>query len=187
MSDVYGWTGKILRVDLSSGEVTTIETMKYAPEFIGGVGIAARIAWEELAPGIDAFDPENRLFIMVGPLTGTLASGAGRVEVLGIAPQQRPSVFSRSGMGGHWGAELKYAGYDGLVVQGQAEKPVYLWIHDGQVEICDAGHLWGTGTYGTTTALRALHGPRTRVISCGQAGERRSRIAVIQTETGNAA
>ena len=90
-------------------------------------------------------------------------------------------------MGGHWGAELKFAGYDGIIVQGKAEKPVYVWIADGKVEILDAGHLWGRGTYGTTLALRATHGHHTRVISCGQAGERLSRIAVIQTETGNAA
>jgi aldehyde:ferredoxin oxidoreductase len=161
--------------------------MKYVPDFIGGLGIASRIAWEELRPGVDAFDPENMLFIMVGPLTGTMASGAGRVEVLGIAPQQHPPVFSRSGMGGHWGPELKYAGYDGIIVQGKSEKPVYLWIHDGEVEILDASNLWGRGTYGTTKALRVIHGSNTRVISCGQAGEHLSRIAVIQTETGNAA
>ena len=187
MSEIYGWTGKILRVDLSSREISTVATAKYVPDFVGGVGIASRIAWEELSPGVDAFDPENMLFVMAGPLTGTTASGAGRVEVLGIAPQQHPSVFSRSGMGGHWGAELKYTGYDGVIVQGKAEKPVYLWIHDGEVEIRDASNLWGRGTYGTTVALRALHGAKTRVISCGQAGERLSRIAVIQTETGNAA
>lgn len=187
MSEIYGWTGKILRVNLSSGEVSTIDTMKYVPDFLGGVGIASRIAWEELSPGVDAFDPENLLFIMVGPLTGTLASGAGRVEVLGIAPQQHPPIFSRSGMGGHWGAELKYAGYDGVIVDGKSEKPVYLWIDDGKVEILDAQNLWGRGTYGTTMALRAIHGRETRVISCGQAGERLCRIAVIQTETGNAA
>ena len=185
--NIYGWTGKILRVDLSAGESTTVDTMRYVPQFIGGLGIAARIAWEELPPGVDAFDAENMLFIMVGPLTGTLASGAGRVEVLGIAPQQRPSVFSRSGMGGHWGAELKYAGFDGVIVQGKAEKPVYVWIDNGKVEIRDAADVWGMGTYGTTRALRSLHGPQTRIISCGQAGERLSRIAVIQTETGNAA
>ena len=187
MGDVYGWMGKILRVDLTSGESTTIPTMEYARDFVGGVGIASRIAWQELDPGVGPFDPENMLFIMAGPLTGTLASGAGRVEVLGIAPQQRPPVFSRSGMGGHWGAELKYAGYDGVVVQGKATKPVYVWIEDGEVQILDAGNLWGRGTYGTTRALRSLHGPETRVISCGPAGERLSRIAVIQTETGNAA
>jgi aldehyde:ferredoxin oxidoreductase len=187
MGDVYGWTGKLLRVDLSNSETSLIDTMHYVPQFIGGLGIAARIAWEELLPGVGPFDPENMLFIMVGPLTGTLASGAGRVEVLGIAPQQHPPVFSRSGMGGHWGAELKYAGYDGVVIQGKAEKPVYIWINDGEVEIRDASSLWGVGTFGVTKALRNVHGPKTRIVSCGQAGERLSRIAVIQTETGNAA
>jgi aldehyde:ferredoxin oxidoreductase len=187
MSEPCGWTGQILRVDLSSGETSTVDTMQYVPDFVGGAGVAARLAWEELSPGLDPFHPENRLYIMTGPLTGTLASGAGRVEVLGVAPQQRPSIFSRSGMGGHWGAELKYAGYDGVIVQGEASAPVYLWIDDGQVEIREASELWGKGTYATTSILRAIHGPQTRVISCGQAGERRSRIAVIQTETGNAA
>lgn len=186
-NNMYGWTGKILRFDLSTRETTTVETMQYVPDFIGGLGVAARIAWEELPIGVDAFDPENILFIMVGPLTGTLASGAGRVEVLGIAPQQRPAIFSRSGMGGHWGAELKYAGYDGVIIQGKADNPVYIWIEDETVEIRDASHLWGMGTYTVTRVLRGIHGAKTRVISCGQAGENRSRIAVIQTETGNAA
>jgi aldehyde:ferredoxin oxidoreductase len=184
---LFGWTGRILRVDLSTGTITTIDTARYVPDFIGGLGIAARIAWEELPPGVGPFDPENMLFIMVGPLTGTLASGAGRVEVLGIAPQQKPPVFSRSGIGGHWGAELKYAGYDGLIIQGQAPRPSYIWIDDDRVEIRDAGGLWGKGTFATTRTLRMHHGPRTRVLSCGPAGERRSRIAVIQSETGNAA
>ncbi len=187
MTALYGWTGKILRVNLTDGKVSTMDTTQYVPRFIGGLGVAAKIAWDELRPGIDAFSPENMLFIMVGPLTGTLASGGGRVVVAGIAPQQRPSVFSRSGIGGHWGAELKYAGFDGVIVEGKAEKPVYLWIHDGEVEIRDAGSLWGTGTYSTTTTLRRIHDPKTRVISCGQAGERLARIACIQTETGNAA
>ena len=177
----------MLRVDLSAGTTSTIHTAGYVPQFVGGLGIAAKIAWDELEPGIGPFDPENLLFIMVGPLTGTLASGAGRVIVAGIAPQQRPSVFSRSGMGGYWGAELKYAGYDGVVVEGKAEKPVYLWIHDDQVDLLDAGDLWGSGTYATTVTLRNRHGSSTRVISCGPAGENLSRIACILTETGNAA
>lgn len=187
MSQMCGWTGKVLSVDLSSPEISFIDTERYVPQFIGGLGIAAKIAWEQMHPGIGPFDPENLLFIMTGPLTGTLASGAGRVEVAGIAPQQHPSVFSRSGMGGHWGAELKYAGYDGVVIRGQAESPVYVWIDNGKVEIRDASDLWGLGTFATTQALRARHGSHTRVVSCGQAGERLSRIAIIQTETGNAA
>ena len=187
MAEVYGWTGKILRVDLSKRKITTIDTMKYVPKFIGGVGVAAMIAWEEITPGIGPFDPENRLMIMVGPLTGTLASGAGRVEVLGVAPQLHPPRFSRSGMGGHWGPELKYAGFDGIIIQGRAEKPVYIWVNDGDAEILSAEDLWGLGTYATAKTLRSIHGEKTRVISCGPAGENLSRIAIIQTETENAA
>ncbi len=187
MNTSYGWAGRLLRVDLSSGEVRDEETARYVPTYIGGLGVAARIAWDELRPGVGPFDEDNLLMIMTGPLTGTLASGAGRVEVAGIAPQQHPSVYSRSGMGGHWGAEFKYAGYDGVIVRGRSATPVYLWVEDGKAELRDATHLWGLGNYATTAALRAAHGPRTRVVSCGQAGERLSRIAVVQTETGNAA
>ena len=185
--NVYGWTGKILRVDLSKGKITYIDTMKYAHKFIGGLGIAAAIAWEEIGPNIEPFDPENLLMIMTGPLTGTLASGAGRVEVMGVAPQLHPPRFSRSGMGGHWGPELKYAGFDGVILQGKSRKPVYLWINDGEVEIRDANEIWGRGTYETTKILRDIHGRKTRVISIGQAGENLSRIAILQTETENAA
>ncbi len=187
MDKLYGWTGKILRVDLTSGTVSTMDTAAYLPAYVGGLGIAARIAWDELQPGVGPFDAENVLFVMVGPLTGTLASGAGRVVVAGIAPQQRPPVFSRSGVGGHWGAELKYAGYDGIVVVGRAEKPVYLWVNDGEAELRDAADLWGRGTFATSTTLRQRHGPATRVMSCGPAGENLCRIACMQTETGNAA
>jgi aldehyde:ferredoxin oxidoreductase len=187
MSELYGYTGSILRVDLTRREVSTTETAKYLPDYVGGMGIAARIAWEELMPGVDALDPENMLFMMLGPLTGTLASGAGRVMVCGIAPQLKPSIFSRSGMGGYWGAELKFAGFDGIVIQGKADKPVYLWVHDGECEIKDAEDLWGSGTYGVTARLRDRHGRETRVAGIGQAGENLCRIACIQTETGNAA
>ncbi|HDM44871.1 MAG TPA: aldehyde ferredoxin oxidoreductase, partial [Candidatus Bathyarchaeota archaeon] len=81
MDGIYGWTGKILRVDLTKRKITYVDTMRYVPKFIGGLGVAAAIAWEELKPGVGPFDPENLLMIMTGPLTGTLASGAGRVEV----------------------------------------------------------------------------------------------------------
>jgi len=184
---VCGWAGKLLDVDLSSGQVTTLNTMDYVPTYIGGLGVAARIAWDRLRPGVGALEAENLLMIMAGPLTGTLASGAGRIEVAGIAPQQHPPVFSRSGMGGHWGAELKYAGYDGLIIHGAAEKPVYLMIEDDRVELRDAQEMWGLGAFAATRMLRAAHGRQTRVIACGQAGERLSRIAVIQSETANAA
>lgn len=187
MNEKYGWTGEILKIDLSKEKNTKIDTMKFIPEFIGGLGVGAMIAWEELGSEVGPFDPDNMLMVMVGPLTGTLASGGGRVEVMGVAPQQYPPCFSRSGMGGHWGSELKYAGFDGLVIKGRAKKPVYIWINDGKIDVLDGSNIWGTGTNHTTKILRKEHGKDTRIISCGQAGESLSRISIIQTETENAA
>ena len=97
---VYGWIGKILRVNLTREKISEVDTMKYARKFIGGRGIAAAIAWEELKPEIDAFDPENKLIIMTGPLTGTLAPTSGRIVFAGIAPQAYPKPhYTRSNMG----------------------------------------------------------------------------------------
>ncbi len=183
----FGWTGKLLRVDLTAGRVEADDTLRYA-DYIGGRGIAARIAWDEIPAGIGAFDPENVLMFMSGPLTGTTAPFSGRTEVCGLAPQGWPQEwFTRAGMGGHWSPELKYAGWDGIVVKGRAERPVYLLIEDEKVTIRDARHLWGKGTYETQRLLQAEHGPDTRVACIGQAGENLSRIAVVNSETESAA
>ena len=125
---LYGWIGKILRVNVTDKKITEVDTIRYAGKFIGGRGIAARIAWEEIPPWVDAFDPENKLIIMTGPLNGTLApTSGGRITFAGIAPQAYPKPhYSRSNMGGYWGAELKYAGFDGLILEGKATSPVYL-------------------------------------------------------------
>mgnify|MGYP005846824479 CR=1 FL=1 len=184
----YGWAGRILRVDLARGKIEEQSTSDYVPDYIGGRGIATRIAWDELKPGIGAFDPENLLMLFTGPLTGTTAVYSGRTEVLGLGPQGWPHEwFTRSGMGGRWGPELKYAGYDGIVVKGASDKPVYLWVSDGKAEIRDASHLWGKGSYETQQTLIAAHGRGTKVVTIGQAGENLSRIAVISTETESAA
>ena len=183
-----GWAGKILRVDLTRGTVEEQATSDYVPDYVGGRGIAARIAWDELRPDVGAFDPDNLLMFFTGPLTGTTAPCSGRVEVCGRGPQGYPHEwFTRSGMGGRWGAELKYAGYDGLVIRGCAEHPVYLWLHDGKAEVRDATSLWGLGTYETQRRLIAELGRGVRVAAIGQAGENLSRIAVINTETESAA
>ena len=183
----YGWMGKLLRVDLSEGRFETDDTLRYA-DYIGGRGIAARIAWEELPPGLGAFDPANPLMFLSGPLTGTTAPYSGRTEVCGLGPQGWPvEWFTRAGLGGHWSPELKYAGWDGIVIVGQADRPVYLLIEDGQVALRDARHLWGKGIYETQQMLFAEHGPDTRVACIGQAGENLSRIAIIATETESAA
>jgi aldehyde:ferredoxin oxidoreductase len=187
MAEMYGWTGKIARVDLSSGTISKIDTGSYVPKFVGGRGIAHRIAWEEIPRGVKAFDPENRLMIMVGPLTGTGSPSSGRTEVAGVAPQSRPEMYAWSGVGGWFGAELKYAGFDGLVIQGQASGPVYLWITDDKVEIKDASDLWGLGTYDTQRELQRRHGKDIRQLVIGPAGEHKSRIAVLLTDNTNAA
>lgn len=174
-----GWVGKILRVDLTEGEITEESTTKYAPKFIGGRAMGAKIYWDEVPPEVGALDPENKLIVMTGPVTGTLAPSANRVSVIAKSPVTTPECFMYSNVGGHWGAELKFAGYDGLIIQGKALKPVYLWISDGKAEILDAYRLWGTTTRVAQNEIWRLHGQKTRVMVIGPAGENLCREAVI--------
>ncbi len=109
--ELHGWAGRILWVDLTERRVEMRETAEYVPDFIGGRGIAAKIAWDTLRPGLGAFDPDNPLMFVTGPLAGTTAPCSGRTVVAGVSPQAYPvEWYTRNGMGGHWGAELKYAG-----------------------------------------------------------------------------
>ncbi|MBI2909294.1 MAG: hypothetical protein HYX92_16740 [Chloroflexi bacterium] len=134
MTPLFGWVGKILRVDLTTGAVSEESTYKYAPKFIGGRAMAARVYWEEVGPEVGAYDPGNKLIIMTGPTTGTLGPGVGRFAIVSKSPDPFPNCYFYSAPSGHFGPELKFAGYDGLIVQGKAEKPVYLWINDGEVD-----------------------------------------------------
>jgi aldehyde:ferredoxin oxidoreductase len=187
MTAYGGWTGKILRVDLTTRKVSESSTFDYVPKFLGGRGLGARICWDEVPPGVNAFDPENRLIFATGPLQGTLAPTSGRFVVVGKSPQSAPvESFTRSGVGGHFAPELKWAGYDAVIIQGKASQPVYLWITDQKAEILDAQNLWGLDTYQTQQALWKIHGNRTRVMVIGRAGENKSRIAIILTDTGDA-
>ena len=186
--EARGWAGKILRVDLSTGRIWTEPSIVYGEKTIGGRGIAARLAWDEIRPGTGPFDPENRIIFAVGPLTGTSAPCSGRTTVSSLSPQAYPyEWFSYSSVGGYWGAMLKYAGYDAVVVEGEAPKPVYLWIHDDRVDLRDAGELWGQGTFATQQHLTREHGSDVRALAIGPAGENRCRIAIIGTGTGSAA
>jgi aldehyde:ferredoxin oxidoreductase len=187
MSKLCGWVGKILRVNLSTGKISALHTTRYIPEFLGGKGLNHRIAWEEIPKGIGAFDPQNRLLISTGPLTGTPAPTSGKFTVGGVSAQSYPEVYSYSCCGGWFGAELKYAGFDGIIIQGKAPSLSYLWINDGEAEIKQANDLHNLGTYDTQKKLRAKHGTGTCVFCIGPAGENKSRIAVILTDTQNAA
>ncbi|MFC1935400.1 aldehyde ferredoxin oxidoreductase N-terminal domain-containing protein [Chloroflexota bacterium] len=175
----HGWVGKILRVDLTKADITEEPTAQYTPKFIGGRAIGAKIYWNEVPREVGALDPENRLIIMTGPATGTLAPGADRVSIIAKSPVPTPECFMYSQPGGHWGSELKFAGYDGVIIQGKAPKPSYLWITNGKVEIVDAYRLWGTTTRVAQTELKRLYGQRTRAMVIGPAGENLCREAVI--------
>ncbi|MBN2098600.1 MAG: hypothetical protein JW753_03280 [Dehalococcoidia bacterium] len=174
----YGYAGKIMRVDLSSGQASTVGTKEYAGRFLGGRGIGARIYWEEVPLGAGPFDAANRLIFITGPLCGVPAIGGSRWEICGKGPSSPPR-FSYGNLGGRWGAALKFAGYDGIIVQGKSEHPVYLFVHDDTVEFRDASGLWGKGAIETREALKAELGSSARVVTIGPAAENMAVMATL--------
>jgi len=186
-STILGWCGKILNIDLSNLRITERHTMKYADRFLGGRGIATRIYWEEVRSDVSAFDPENRLIFMSGPLGATGCQGASRFEVVGKSPMLIPEGFCYGNLGGFFGPYLKRAGYDGVVISGRSEKPVYLWIHDGKAQILDASMLWGKGVYSVRDILKNTYGKNVRFVTTGVAGENRCRSANLMTDNEGSA
>ncbi len=179
MADQYGYAGKILRVDLSSGRISHTPTAEYAERFLGGRGIAAKIYWDEVPANVSAFDPENRMVFVTGPLAGFSGLSGSRWQVCGKAPAMTPEEFSYCNLGGRWGGQLKFAGYDALVVQGKADRPVYLFIQDDTVEIRDASALWGRTTVETRETLKSDLGSTFAVVACGPAGENLVSYAIV--------
>jgi aldehyde:ferredoxin oxidoreductase len=182
-----GWTGKLLRVDLT-GRSVGVEplNMAWARDFIGGRGLAARYLYAEMDPKVDALSPDNTLIFATGPLTGTNASCGARYMV--VTKGALTGAITTSNSGGHWGPELKFAGYDMVIVEGRATEPVYLWIYDDDVKIRDAGRLWGKTTWEAEDAIREESGvPDAVVASIGPAGERLVRFACIINDRHRAA
>jgi len=176
---ISSYTGKILRVDLSAGKNTESSTAVYADRFLGGRGLAAKIHWDEVLPHVKALDPDNRLTFATGPLACYPSIGGSRWVVCGKSPATNPEHFTYSNFGGHWGAELKFAGYDALVVHGKSDKPAYLFIHDGKVEIKDASALWGKGAMDAREMLKGELGASVKVVTTGPAGENQVALATI--------
>jgi len=184
----YGWMGKILQVDLSTGKISTRDSLPLAREYVGGRALAARLAWEEIPRRCDAFDPENRIIIATGPLTGTLAPTTGRTVMTSLSPRTCPRAwYTHSTLGGWFGPVLKYAGYDAVIISGRAAAPVFLDICDGQVRLMPAGDLWGLGAREAQLQLRARLGEAAQVLAIGPAGENRVRFATVQHAEENAA
>ena len=181
-----GWIGKLLRVDLTRGEWKTEELDKnLATKFIGGRGLGSKILFDEIDPKVDPFSPNNKLIMATGPLTGTSASASGRYMVITKAPLTGTIACSNSG--GHFGAELKFAGFDVIVFEGKAKEPVYLYIEDGKVELRDAKALWGKTTHETTDQILSETDMDARVACIGPAGERFVRYACVINDKHRAA
>jgi aldehyde:ferredoxin oxidoreductase len=181
-----GWSGTILRVNLTNGKITKEATNSQdAALFLGARGLGVKLFTDEVDPKVDPLSPENKLIIAPGPFSGTFAPSAGRYHVVTKGPLT--GAIAGSNSGGAFGAELHYAGYDALIVEGKAEKPVYLWIKDEQVEIRDAGHLWGKWVPDTTDALRQETDEEAKIACIGPAGEKLVLFAAIMNEMHRAA
>ncbi|MBN1400869.1 MAG: hypothetical protein JXA74_08520 [Anaerolineae bacterium] len=181
-----GYTGRFLRVDLDSRQ-TAIEETPDVVKWLGPRGWNILLGWNEVRPGVGPFDPENRLIFSAGPLVGTGATTAGRMSVSSLMPRGYPKpMWASASMGGYLGAELKYAGYDGLVIQGQADAPCYLLIEDDRISLRDASDLWGQGTFATQRTLKTRHSRLHQIAAIGPAGENRVRYASITHRLSNA-
>lgn len=181
-----GWTGTILRINLSTGAITRQPTnMHDAALFLGARGLGVKIFTDEVDPSVDPLSPENKLIFSPGPFTGTMAPSAGRYHVVAKSPLT--NTIGGANSGGVFGAVMKYAGYDAVIFEGKADKPVYVWIKDDQVEIRDAAHLWGKWVPDTTEAVRNETDADASVACIGPAGEKLALIASIQNEMQRAA
>ena len=183
----YGYMNSILRIDLSAMEAHSHDSSSYLPDFIGGRGVAAKIAWDEYPTPIEPFDPANPLMIFPGALTGTRSAYNGRTSVCSFSPQAWPyNWFTRSNIGGWVGGNIKRAGYDGIIITGKADQPMRIRIVDNEVTFLLADDLWGTDALETLEKLEEVEGKKSKSLVIGPAGERLSRIATIQTGSSSA-
>ena len=185
MSDTI-WAGRILRVDLSRGKISTEPTARYLEDTLGGRGFGQWILFREVESDTDPYDPDNVLTLGAGALTGTLAPASSRLPV--DTKNILTGGVCSSNVGGHFAPELKFAGFDAVVVSGFAPRPMYLWICDGEAELRDADHLWGLDTWETEKKIRHQIGDaRVRVALIGPAGENLVRGACLIVGRAHAA
>ncbi|MBB3170630.1 aldehyde ferredoxin oxidoreductase [Parvibacter caecicola] len=166
----FGWAGKILRVNLTTGSITTEPTEPYK-SYIGGMGLSNKIMYDEVPAGTDPLSPENKVVFAVGPLTATGVPLAGRTTISSLSTFSKDHQIVDAHTGGMLGANVKKAGYDAVVIEGKADTPVYLYISDDTVALKPAGQLWGQGTRATTEALNRMEGNDFCIAAIGPAGE----------------
>jgi aldehyde:ferredoxin oxidoreductase len=188
MAQYGGWAGKVLRIDLSTRRSWTEDTVEKYKDVLGGTGIGYQVLWDEVPAGVKPLDPTNKIIFATGPLAGTGAPCNGRTAVTTLWPTCWPKPLVASGhMGGQFAGELKYAGYDGLIIEGKADHPVWLSIVDGKVEIGDARHLWGQGIRRATIEISQQLGPEAVVAAIGQAGENLVPMSVVMNSVSHSA
>jgi len=182
-----GYMGKILRIDLSEGKLWDEPlNEEYARAFVGGSGLAARYVYDMVDGDTYPLGPDNPLVFMTGPLVGTAMPSAARCSVCALSPLT--FIWGESNTGGFFGPELRFAGYDGIIITGQAERPVWLWVVRGHAALHDAADMWGSDSYETQERVReALKEPRARVACIGQAGESHVLMAAVMNDHGRAA
>jgi len=183
---MYGWAGWVLRVNLSTGKIEKNPlSEELSLKYLGGRGVNSRILYKEVKPGVDPLSPENKIIFGVSPLTGTGLIQSGRCHATAKSPLT--GILGDSNAGGHFGPELKWAGYDHIIFEGKAERPVYLWIDDEKVKLREASHLWGKTIPETYQVIwKELGDPRIRITAIGPAGENLVRYACVVNDYGNA-
>jgi aldehyde:ferredoxin oxidoreductase len=181
------WTRKILRINLTQGSCSSEAlNMEWAAQYLGQRGLASKYLVSEIDPRVDPLSPENKIIYATGPLTGTMASTGGRYSVVTKGPLT--GVIACSNSGGFFGAELKFAGWDMIIVEGKSPTPVYLHIENERAELLPADDLWGTTVWSTEATLKKRHqDPLLRVSSIGRAGENQVLFAAIVNDLHRAA
>jgi aldehyde:ferredoxin oxidoreductase len=180
----YGYAGEILKIDLNSRTAVKMPSSDYTKCFLGGRGLAAKLYWDMVPPETGAFVPDNCLVCVTGPVAGFTGLAGFRWQVCSKTAAGESEAFSYANLGGPWGARLKFAGYDGLVVQGKADKPVYVFIHDGIVEFKDASQYWGKSSFEAIDGLKAEFGAKVSVLTIGPAAENMVRFATLFSDQG---
>ena len=187
MTTLPGYLGQILRVDLTQPR-TWVEPLNadYARRFLGGSGLGARYLWDYVTADTDPLGPDNPLIFMTGPFVGTTTPAAGRFSVVTRSPATR--LTGEGNSGGFFGPAMRQAGFDGIIITGQAPAPVYLSIVNGEAQLHDAGHLWGLDSYAVQERVKAeISQPKARVACIGPAGERLVKFAAVMNDHGRCA
>lgn len=175
---IFAYAGKMARVNLTNEGIKIESTLDYTKDWLGSSGIAIKILYDELRPWVTPYEPANKIIFSSGPLIGTFAPGACKMNVSTLGPMT--GGWATGSADAYVGGQLKFAGYDAIIVEGKAKVPVYLWIHDNKIEIKNAENLWGKTTWETLDAIRKeLNDDNLHIISIGPAGENMVRGACI--------